>query len=275
MEDAAIRAEKENSSRPASGCRPVAASDVSSADQPPTGAAASAEAAAQQPRVAAQPETMDEFFSSRVSFYDQHMMDEVEGAREGYARVAELMPADATSLLDLGCGTGLELAALFERNPTLEVTAIDLCASMLEQLRKKYPSRNIHEVNASYVGYDFGTSRFDAALSFETLHHLDRSQKADLYRRLRTAIAPGGVYIECDYMVETQAEEDQLRNERARSLASFAQVPDEYYHLDIPFTVEHQIELLSDAGFESVEKMFRKGATTIIVASVPQLRKTS
>ena len=70
-------------------------------------------------------EEMSAFFAARVEGYDEHMLNDVVGCREGYARLAQALPADARDVLDLGCGTGLELDALFARFPDLRVTGID------------------------------------------------------------------------------------------------------------------------------------------------------
>lgn len=37
-------------------------------------------------------EKMTDFFSARVGIYDDHMMNEVEGCREGYLQMAGLVP---------------------------------------------------------------------------------------------------------------------------------------------------------------------------------------
>ena len=71
-------------------------------------------------------ERMEVFFTARVDCYDAHMLQEVEGYAEGCRMAAGLLPETCTWLLDLGCGTGLELEPVFERFPDLRVTGIDL-----------------------------------------------------------------------------------------------------------------------------------------------------
>lgn len=50
-------------------------------------------------------EDMNGFFAARVDTYEAHM----SVWDKAYGRVAELTPGDCGPLLDLGCGTGLEL----------------------------------------------------------------------------------------------------------------------------------------------------------------------
>ena len=71
-------------------------------------------------------ETMSGFFTARTEMYDEHMLTEVEGCKEGYKKMASLLPEDCETLLDLGCGTGLELEAIYSLFPRLKVTGIDL-----------------------------------------------------------------------------------------------------------------------------------------------------
>ena len=79
-------------------------------------------------------EEMSAFFTARIAEYDEHMLYCVEGCREGYVKMAELVPEKARTLLDLGCGTGLELSEIFKRIPDVEVVGIDLTQAMLEKL---------------------------------------------------------------------------------------------------------------------------------------------
>ena len=81
-------------------------------------------------------ESMTDFFAARLEGYDEHMRRDIEGASDFYAYTAALLPADpGASVLDLGCGTGLELEKLFALNPSARVTGIDLSAEMLDALK--------------------------------------------------------------------------------------------------------------------------------------------
>lgn len=58
-------------------------------------------------------ETMSGFFDRRVDSYEDHMRP----WRAYYRWLGELIPAQAETLLDLGCGTGLELDEIFRLPP--------------------------------------------------------------------------------------------------------------------------------------------------------------
>ena len=81
-------------------------------------------------------EKMDEFFGNRAVGYDEHMLRDIEGAAEFYPFTASLLPKCGT-ILDLGCGTGLELEAYFAHGGSAEIVGIDLSDVMLTKLREK------------------------------------------------------------------------------------------------------------------------------------------
>lgn len=209
---------------------------------------------------------MTDFFTARVSIYDDHMMNEVEGCREAYLRMAKLVPKEAETLLDLGCGTGLELEAIWARKPEITVTGIDLTPAMLKRLKEKHPEKKMELIEADYLAYDLGEGLYDAAVSFETLHHFTQEQKAGLYDRLWRSLKAGGLYVECDYMADTQEQEDFFFAEKRRLEEEQMLESGAYYHYDTPCTVENQKRLLRQAGFTEVEVVWRLEATTILTA---------
>ena len=81
-------------------------------------------------------EKMADFFTARVDEYDNHMMNDVVGCKEGYIKMAELLPETVVNLLDLGCGTGLELDEIFKIRPNIKVTGVDLSKTMLGILKQ-------------------------------------------------------------------------------------------------------------------------------------------
>lgn len=212
------------------------------------------------------PEPMAEFFAKRADGYDEHMLKNVVGCREAYPLMASLVPKETKELLDLGCGTGLELDEIFKLLPNLRVTGVDMTAEMLALLRKKHPEKDMNLICGDYFAVDFGRDAFDCAVSFETMHHFPRKEKTALYSRIREALRHGGCYIECDYMAETQAEEDFFFSEYAK-LRKTGSIPEgTLVHYDTPFTAENQISILLDAGFSEAIHLFRKGNTSVIVA---------
>ena len=211
-------------------------------------------------------EEMSAFFEARIVGYDDHMIANVVGCREGYPEMARLVPKSAKNLLDLGCGTGLELDEIFKLLPDLQVTGIDLTQVMLDELQRKHPDKDLNLICGDYFTVDFGKGIYDCAVSFETMHHFSHEMKIDLYRKIYDALTPSGCYIECDYMVETQEEEDFYFAENARFRADQNIPEDVFCHYDTPCTIDNQKKMFLAAGFKTVREIFRIGGTSLLVA---------
>lgn len=212
-------------------------------------------------------ETMSDFFTARLEGYDEHMLEEVNGCREGYLKLAEALPCGIASLLDLGCGTGLELEQIFRRFPEISVTGIDMTASMLEKLKAKRLNPRLKLICGDYFSVDFGRERFDAAVSFQSLHHFRPEAKTELYRRIQEALRPGGVYLECDYMAASEEEEAFYFKENQRLRAEQGIPEDVFCHYDTPCTPERQRKMLLEAGFISCGILWRQENTTLLRAA--------
>ena len=210
-------------------------------------------------------ETMSDFFAARVVGYDEHMIRNVEGCREGYPMMASLVPTNAKTLLDLGCGSGLELDEIFKLLPDIAVTGVDMTAAMLDELRAKHPDKRMTLLCEDYFTAAFGNG-FDCAVSFETMHHFGPEKKVGLYRKIYEALTPDGCYIECDYMAQLQEQEDYFFAELDRMRAEQGIPEDVFVHYDTPCTVDNQIAMLRQAGFATVEKVFHIGNTVMLVA---------
>jgi tRNA (cmo5U34)-methyltransferase len=205
-------------------------------------------------------EEMDAFFNARIDTYEEHMLRDLDSA-EVYIEIAGLIPSDrGLKLLDLGCGTGLELDEIFKVNPIVQVTGIDLAEKMLEKLRQKHAARKsqLNLILADYFEYNFGKNMFDVALSVETLHHFSYEEKTGLYRKIFTALKPNGFYIESDYVAPDQEFEDFHFAEKQRIYAEQC-ITEGFYHYDTPCTVENQIGMLKKAGFRTVKVISRHG----------------
>lgn len=201
-------------------------------------------------------EKMGAFFDSRLESYDAHMLNDIESAQEFYPFTAACLPkAKGSCILDLGCGTGLELEEYFKLNSTAKVTGIDLAPGMLNALRKKFPDKDMILILGSYFDVPFGCERFDAAVSVESLHHFTKEEKIPLYRKLCDALKPGGYFILTDYFADTDERENEFRNELIRLKSERGIDDDAFYHYDTPLTVAHETEALMEAGFSGVEVM--------------------
>ena len=210
-------------------------------------------------------EEMAAFFDKRAEGYEDHMRS-ILNMDGFYGAVAGAFPGSGEKLniLDLGCGTGLELIYLFRRMPQAQITGIDLSGEMLRKLRENYRDRmkQITLIQDSYAAYPLGEARYDYAVSVQSLHHFLPEEKTAIYRKIHGALGKGGAYVEGDFVVEEAAAEEYLESYHAHMEKGDGGL----YHLDIPFTLGNQIALLKDAGFGSVEVLYHQDAAAVFKA---------
>ena len=212
-------------------------------------------------------ERMDDFFAARVDGYDEHMRTTIEGASDFYAYTASLMPmVKEARVLDLGCGTGLELEEYFRLNPEADVTGIDLSEAMLNALKAKFPDKALTLVCASYFDAPFGENVYDAAVSVESLHHFTAEQKGSLYTKLHAALKENGCFVLTDYFAESEAQEKELFRNLKQLKLEQGLPDDEFFHYDTPLTVEHETQVLEKAGFSEIRIMKNWGHTFTLLA---------
>ena len=212
-------------------------------------------------------EKMGDFFNARLDGYEDHQMNTIESAHEFYPYTAKCLPREAGArILDLGCGTGLELDAFFALNPEAKVTGIDLAEGMLNTLKQKYSDKDLNLILGSYFEVPFGENTFDAAVSVESLHHFTKEEKIPLYTKLNKALKDGGYFILTDYFALSDETEQQLRQELLRLKKEQGIGDDEFYHYDTPLTIAHETEALLTAGFSSVEVLNSWGVTYTLKA---------
>ena len=212
-------------------------------------------------------EKMGAFFDARLDGYEEHQLTCIAGAPEFYSQTAAALPQTKdAALLDLGCGTGLELNAYFAENPTARLTGIDLAEGMLQTLREKFPQQQLTLICGSYFTQPFGEEVYDAAVSVESLHHFTKAEKIPLYQRLHAALKPDGYFILTDYFAADEKEEQALRA-KYLSLRKAEGISDgDFYHFDTPLTVEHEIEAPKAGGFSDIRILNRWETTALIKA---------
>lgn len=209
-------------------------------------------------------ETMSGFFDRRVDSYEDHMRP----WRAYYRWLGELIPAQAETLLDLGCGTGLELDEIFRLHPDIRVTGIDLAPGMLARLREKHPERKLTLTVGDYLTVPLAPCAFDVAVAFETLHHFPPETKLGLFRRIFAALRPGGMLLEGDYIAESDEMETYLFQELAQRRARQHVPEGTFVHFDTPLTLAHELSLLSQAGFTAEVLGYRGEDNTPMIRAI-------
>jgi len=192
---------------------------------------------------------------ARAEGYNEHMLS--GGGDEQYRKLGGFIPRTDNTIrvLDIGCGTGVELDYIWKNAPNAYITCLDLSSDMLALLLKNHPDHHsqIAVVEASYLNWTYPLETFDIVVSSQTMHHFMPEQKIAVYRNLLRTLKPDGVYLENDWYMDAAGAEQYRR----RYETIISKIPDHVdagqYHIDIPFTIDAQRQLFLNAGLHTVE----------------------
>jgi tRNA (cmo5U34)-methyltransferase len=217
-------------------------------------------------------EPMGTFFDNRADGYNS-IITEVYA----YEKFGNCFPKtdEKIEILDIGCGTGVELEYIWKQAPNAHITCLDLSRGMLDLLQKIHPDdqERISIVEASYHDWEYPSEAFDIVTSHATMHHFYPEEKIEVYRKILGMLKTGGAYIEGDFILgdALYAEQYRRRHEAImEGLSKTAKASGEY-HVDLPLTLDVQIQLLQEAGFTSVEVLeedFRVHGSRAILRAV-------
>ena len=186
---------------------------------------------------------MKEFFNKVVDIDYDERHSKVINAKE---KIVDFIPNNTEKIIDLGAGTGLQLIKLYKVFPNVKTIAIDISDGMLKKLQERNISDNITIVNESFFDYDFGSS-IDAVISTQALHHFEPCDKDILYKKVFNCLKDAGVFI----IEDVFAKDDDMEKKGFEDYKNLVKGEDKHY--DTPLTIEHEIDILKNAGFNNIE----------------------
>ena len=186
--------------------------------------------------------------------YDEHLVDGFLGRVPG---LIERLRAGAT-VLDLGCGTGHAVNLMARAFPASTFTGLDIAAAAIESAEAERAAMGLP--NAGFTVADaaeLGTERhYDVITAFDAVH--DQAAPETVLRRVREALAPGGVFVMVDAKFASRLE-DNIGNPYAPmsyGISLLFCVPTTLATggsgLGAMWGQELAREMLADAGFDDV-----------------------
>ena len=179
---------------------------------------------------------------SQFHFDPSTYLDMMRAEVPAYGRLQEAVADAAASggpavvrVLDLGTGTGETLAAVLERHPGARAVGLDKSAPMLDAARTRLAVLPV-ELTVAELTDPLPPGPFDLVVSALAVHHLDGSEKADLFARVAQVLRPGGRFVLGDVVVPDDPDD--------------AVTPLTSDH-DRPSTVADQLRWLADAGLDA------------------------
>ena len=207
-------------------------------------------------RARAGPEHLDVDY---VAGYDAKTQLDLEDA---LALLREYGLGAGTTLVDLGCGTGLLAAAA--AGEALRVVGVDPSPAMLEAARRR--SDTVEWVEAGFLTYEHAADPPQLVHSRNALHHLADFWKGVALARIHGLLASAGVLVLHDLVYGFEPRETDRRIEEW--LAGATPTPAEGWtrdELETHVRDEHSTftwllePLLAHTGFEILERDVRGG----------------
>jgi SAM-dependent methyltransferase len=167
------------------------------------------------------------------------------------------IPRSANDILDIGCGTAIEIAVMRSLNFRSNIFAVDFYRDFTEETQQKYGFEFHAGHWLDYIGAH--SNRFDVAFSNHCMEHLC-NDPTEVLRGVHRALRPGGVYvfampIEMSSSNPYARVYDYLLNSPFYSLMLEAVDCAHGWKADLP-ELKWRIQ---EAGFERVEFFLRDG----------------
>jgi ubiquinone/menaquinone biosynthesis C-methylase UbiE len=112
---------------------------------------------------------------------------------------ASAIPADAKTVLDLGCGTGTATRAIAKRLPAAHITGIDLSPYMVFAAQLKAKSLpNISFIQANAEQLPFEDNSFDVVTASLLFHETPLDAALNIMKEARRVLKPNGKFVVFD-----------------------------------------------------------------------------
>ena len=187
------------------------------------------------------------------------------------------LPPGAT-IYDLGCSTGTTLLELARCLPELDLhyIGIDNAPAMLDKARRKSAmfnkSKLLHFIEADITSCPLPQAT--AIICNYTLQFLRPLTRQSFVRRIYKALPPGGVFLLSEKTISHAGRLNRdfieiyhaFKKRQGYSELEIAAKREALENVLIPFSLEENIGLLREAGFEEIEPFFKWFNFTALVA---------
>jgi len=174
--------------------------------------------------------------------------DRIPHRTEGELVLLDLVPKEASRMLDLGTGDGRLLALLRVDRRKAQGVALDFSPTMLAAARQRFQGDDkvqVIEHNLDEPLPDLG--HFDVVVSSFAIHHCADARKRALYAEIFAALVPGGCFYNLEHVVPASA------NLHARFLQACGLTSADEDPSNKLVSVELQLRWLREIGFADVD----------------------
>jgi tRNA (cmo5U34)-methyltransferase len=206
-----------------------------------------------------------------LSEYDTRIRSFIPHYEEMLDVGAAAIPRRARTIVDLGVGTGALSSRCLAAVPRARSIGIDVDPEILALAGRRLRNRG-RFVTGSFLRTPLPAC--DAVVASFALHHVrTRAAKASLYRRIRGALRPGGVFIsvDCQPASDAAVRRTQFAAWRAHLRGAYTAARADGFLMawsreDVYVPLDAEMAMLRAAGFR-VELLWRRDAFAVLRAA--------
>jgi tRNA (cmo5U34)-methyltransferase len=154
--------------------------------------------------------TVAALFDTAAEDYDRARRQLVPPFDDFYGTVVDSIPherEDAIRVLDLGAGTGLLSAFVAQAFPRARMMLVDASPDMLGVARRRFADE-LERFEMRVVNYarEPLPEEYEVVMSALSIHHLDGTEKRELFRKVYGMLCNGGVFVNADQILGSTPE---------------------------------------------------------------------
>ncbi|MDY6791826.1 MAG: methyltransferase domain-containing protein [Thermodesulfobacteriota bacterium] len=211
--------------------------------------------------------TVKKIFDAGALQYDRNRRKVIPCFDDFYKTLIRLIPFhrdEKFTALDLGAGTGLVTALIFNVFPQAAVSLVDISQKMLEKAKKRFAGKD----NVVFHIMDYNTSplpgKYDLVVSAMSIHHLKNPDKKRLFQKIYHALIPGGAFIHAELARGGTDDIEKIYQKQWRKHLGGTDLTEDELNViyermsyDIPAPLDMQLEWMRDAGFINVDCFYK------------------
>ena len=200
----------------------------------------------------------DDMLNRSVPFYKQNLYLQID--------ILKNFLNENDKVVDLGSSTGTFLIELAKKcDKKLNLIGIDSSKAMIENAKKKAKAfgANILFLEKDFLNYDFSNS--NAIVANYTIQFIRPLKREKLIKKIYNSLNENGLFLMSEKLITEHKKLNKImidiyyeyKKNKGYSEYEIAQKREALENVLIPYTMQENIEMLKNAGFNNIEVIFR------------------
>lgn len=218
---------------------------------------------------------IDEKFSFNkevASVFDDMLMRSIPYYKDNIILITDLLK-DSKSICDIGCSTGNLLLYLAQNASFEKLVGIDNSSFMLEIARAKARAYgvNISFIEADILDFEFSS---ECVIANYTMQFIRPLYREELLKKIYNSLPKSGKFIMSEKLVTEDKWLDKrlidiyhnFKKKNGYSKSEISKKREALENILVPYSQDENIKMLKNAGFKSVEVVFKFGNFASFIA---------